>query len=343
MGRCERNYVARSFQHLHSWLSKRIGRTFPQSYPLFGYNFVETLPIMLRRIVCVLLFFLLSSPVNAAIRVRDDLGREIAMPRAAGRIVSLYAGHTENLIAIGAGKALVAATVTDDPRFVADLPRLSLKPGLEQILALKPDLVLMRPMQATSQASLVSRLESLGTPVLAISPPTWESFGSYLQTLGRVVGREEEARKAVGSAEKLMRFEARDEFVGVFLVVQGRQMTTCARGSWADRLIELSGGRNVALDAKAASPGGVIAPYGSERLLAASEGIDAVILQQGAMNVTTARDFLRDPRFSAMRAVRTGAVYDIDEADISRPSLLRLERSLKLLRKMLGTLDVEKR
>lgn len=281
-----------------------------------------------------LILFLSCAAANAGVALKDDLGREVNLKGPASRIVSLYAGHTENLIAVGAKKNLVAASVTDDREIVGDLPRLPLKPGVEQIVALRPDLVLVRSMQANAQMPLFEKLESLGVPVLVLDPPSWGEFVPYLELMGRLSGHEDGAKTAVARAKKLMAAKAKSPSVGVFLVVQGRTMSTCDPESWAAHVVALAGGKNVAAGAKPISPGSAIAPFGAERLLAAGGEIETIILQQGAMNGTTAREFAADPRFAKMKAVRAGRVYDVSEADISRPSLLRLEAGVNGLRKI---------
>ncbi len=299
-----------------------------------GITLGEILLNLVKLCTSFLILLTFCATADATIAVKDDLGRSVSLGGPAARIVSLYAGHTENLIAIGARKNLVAASVTDDKKIVGDLPRLPLKPGVEQILALRPDLVLVRSMQANAQMPLFERLESLGVPVLVLDPPSWGEFAPYLALLGRLSGYEDGAKSAAARAKKLMAAGAKPPSVGVFLVVQGRTTSTCDPNSWAAHVMALAGGRNVATGAKPTSPGSTIAPFGPERLLAADGEIEAIVLQQGAMNGTTAREFAADPRFARMRAVRASRVYDVSEADISRPSLLRLEASVKNLRKI---------
>jgi ABC-type Fe3+-hydroxamate transport system substrate-binding protein len=92
--------------------------------------------------------------------------------------------------------------------------------------------------------------------------------------------------------------------------------------------MKLAGLRNAAADVAGMAEGSVVAGFGAERLLAADAEIDVILLQQGAMNTTTAEDFMNDQRFGIMRAVRNKMVFDVSEADISRPSLLRLKNGI---------------
>ena len=62
-----------------------------------------------------------------------------------------------------------------------------------------------------------------------------------------------------------------------------------------------------------------IAAYGKERILARGEEIDVFLAQQGAMNPIRREDILSEPGFQAIRAVREGEVYVVDERIVSRP------------------------
>jgi iron complex transport system substrate-binding protein len=201
-----------------------------------------------KGLILVLLFLLsgFSSPSRPAdaLEITDDLGRTVVLERPAARIVSLYAGHTENLAAIGAGGAIVAAGRGADG-LSPDIPLLGSKPGVEQIAALFPDVVLTRPMMARSQESLYEALDGFGIKVLALDPPEWEKFPDYIALLARVAGIGGDVRKNVsdamtaGSAPGGRKLRA-------FLVTNGRTMATCAPDSWAAHIMELAGLENAA-------------------------------------------------------------------------------------------------
>ncbi|MDR3254972.1 MAG: ABC transporter substrate-binding protein [Synergistaceae bacterium] len=258
----------------------------------------------------------------------DDMGVAVSFEKPVIRVISLYAGHTENLIAIGARDRLVAVSNGDDPEITGSLPRLGVKPGVEQIAALRPDVVLTRPMHVRAQAALYERLQTLGVKVLAIDPPVWEEFPAYIELLSRMVGAEkpeliaEETRHLLDASRRV------GKNAGAILITNGRNMATCTANSWAAHIMERAGLSNAAPDAAPITSNSVIADFGTERLLASDKHIEVVLLQQGAMNTVSATEFMSDPRFSGMRAVREGNVFDISEADISRPSLLRLRRGV---------------
>ena len=53
------------------------------------------------------------------------------------RIVSLYAGHTDNIIALGGQNKLVGLSKNDEPARLPELPRFAPKTGAEAILAVQ--------------------------------------------------------------------------------------------------------------------------------------------------------------------------------------------------------------
>ena len=77
----------------------------------------------------------------------DDMGEKVVLDGRASRIISLYAGHTENLIALGVGDSIVAVG-HDAGDLGLSVPVLGPRPGIERIIALKPDVVLTLPMMA---------------------------------------------------------------------------------------------------------------------------------------------------------------------------------------------------
>ena len=297
-----------------------------------------TSKILKTSALVIIIGILLWPPVESISRERsqlyitDDMGEKIVLDVPVSRIVSLYVGHTENLIALGARGAVIA-TGHETGDLGLSVPVLGQKPGIEQIVALGPDLVLTRPMMARSQEPLYAALRALGIPVMSLDPPTWDEFPAYIETLWKIAG--DEAPKNT-DIERMPEPDAGDRRkLSVFLVTNGRTMATCTEDSWASHIMKSAGFNNAASGAVPLTQGSVVAGFGAERLVALGDEIDVILMQQGAMNTTRAADFKRDPRFASLRAVREGMVFDVAEADISRPSLLRIRSGVvKSLREM---------
>ena len=99
---------------------------------------------------------------RAAVRVVDDAGDEVALPRPAQRIVSLAPHATEMLFAAGAGSGVIVVrgAHSDWPPEARALPRVAdaATLDLESIVALQPDLVVAWPYTATAQLAALRAL-----------------------------------------------------------------------------------------------------------------------------------------------------------------------------------------
>lgn len=267
-----------------------------------------------RIVVYVLIIFLLS-PLRAE--------------AAAKRIVSLYPGHTDNIVALGGERQLVAVSKNDDDDMLPRLPRFSAKSGAEEILALKPDLVLTRGLAERQNPQLRSVLERAGVRVVSIEPPRWDEFSSYLRELAALIGSDPAAAEAkLKNIRGTIASEAAKKSGGkgpvVFVEATAKELHTCSPDSWAAKLVELAGGRNAAPDARAIRKGSAIAPYGLERILkaAAAGNIDIYLIQQGTMNASDMKTLVSRPWYPAIKKIKTAVV---PEGELSRPSLLGLE------------------
>ena len=120
----------------------------------------------------------------------------VAPTAAYERIVSLYPGHTDNIVALGGQSRLVGLSKSDDPSRLPELPRFALNVGAEALLALKPDLVLTRTLVEKQNPELRGVLERAGVPVMLVDPPSWDGFVAYLRALAPLIGVAPQAAEA---------------------------------------------------------------------------------------------------------------------------------------------------
>lgn len=252
------------------------------------------------------------------------------------RVVSLYPGHTDNVVALGGEALLVGISENDDPGLLPGLPRLSPRTGAESLLALRPDVVLTRGLLERMNPNLSGVLVRAGVRVEVLDPPAWDEFAGYLRELARILNLEPESgvrrlealRSEIADAARAAG-AARGRAPRVFVEATAKELHTCAPDSWAARLVALAGGRNAASDAVPLRAGSALAPWGLERVLkTVNAGLDVYLVQRGTMNASTAEDVRRRPWAEALADVR---VAEIPESDLSRPSLLGLERGGRLL------------
>jgi iron complex transport system substrate-binding protein len=261
---------------------------------------------------------------NQSFSITDDEGGSISFDKPFARIISLYSAHTENLFALGAGEKLIGGHSTCDyPEAAKALPVFEYTGDPEYVIAASPDLILIRPFIRRHNPAYIEALEKAGIPVVSLYPETFDDFDDYIRRLALLAG--------VDGEEELRNFHSELQSVRdaaasiknrqyVFFETTGRETRTAAPGSLPALAIEISGGLNIAEDAKPVNPLSSIASYGTEKLLSRAESIDAYIVQMGAMNPARSLEALRKRAgFSALKAVQDGNVLFIDERVISSP------------------------
>lgn len=207
----------------------------------------------LRRGTAVLALGLASVLSAEAAEVRDMLGRRVTVPERPVRIVSLAPSVTETVYALGAGSRLVGVTQhCDFPPEARAKPRVGgiYDPNFELILSLRPDLVL-----ATSEGNReehVRGLEGLGLPVYVVRPTDLATVLESIERVGRLLGREAEADRLVGSMrretdriERAVRGARRPR---VLYVVWGSPLIVPGRDTLITDLIRRAGGDSVTGD-----------------------------------------------------------------------------------------------
>ena len=281
--------------------------------------------VMLCRIVPLfVLVVLLALGTARGATVTDSERRSLVFDRPFTRIVSLYPAHTENLLHLGLDREIVACSPAD--RELPDRPRVQFQDDPERILALRPDLVLIRPMISRGYPNLVRILEQHGVRVVSLQPTTADELFAYWQALGTLTGREAQAQamiadfgRGLARISDDLRSIPSERRKRVYFESIHRQMKTFAPGSMALFVLESAGGINVARDAARMRETN-IAAYGKERIIARADEIDVYLAQRGRMNPVRVEDITGEPGFAVIRAVREHQVFLVDEELVSRPT-----------------------
>ena len=287
----------------------------------------------MRRSLCSVLmfFFCLAGAANAA-TVTDAAGRVIEVEKPFVRIISLYAAHTENLFSLGLDAEIIGVSKSEDypPQALAK-EVFDYRGDAEKFLAARPDLVLIRPMIERSKPGLVAKLIEAGIAVVSLQPVDIEETYSYWRDLGLLTGRAQAAENMVRDFKHdLASVQTKVEKIPVssrkrvYFEAIHRKMKTFAPTSMAIFALTSAGGINAAPDAKRVRTSN-IAAYGKERILARSEEIDVFLAQKGAMNRIDLATIVNEPGFAAIKAVREGQVFLINERLVCRPTLRLLD------------------
>jgi iron complex transport system substrate-binding protein len=173
-----------------------------------------------------------SAAQPARVEVTDEAGRRVSVPALAQRIVSLAPSLTETLYALDAQERVVGVTdFCDFPPEAKQKQRVGgpVNPSLEQIVALKPDLVLAT--KSLNRRETVDALEQLGVPVYATAPATVEDVIRSVQRLSELIGAPRDGETlAAGLRARLENLKR---------LLQGRTARRVLFVVWADPLITI--------------------------------------------------------------------------------------------------------
>ena len=240
------------------------------------------------------------------------------------RIISLSPSATEMLYGVGAFDRVVAVSNSCEyPPEVAELPRVGgwNNPNLEQVAALRPDLVVFAGALAPF---IKDKLDALGVRTLGLPDQSVEDALSAVEQVGRATGNEEEGRRLASETRaKLDEVRAltanlpRRRVLCVVDRVPGtlRDLYAATSGSFLAQLLEAAGGESVA--PPAAGGWGKIQ---KEAVVALDPEIIIDLMMQkaeGGLAEDTQAVWRELPQVSA---VREGRVYAVRHTSVLHPS-----------------------
>jgi len=230
------------------------------------------------------------------------------------RLVSLNPDLTENVIALGAGDRLVGVSDFCPLPPTKGAERLGglQNPGLERIVALRPDLVLAT--REGNSPETVARLRGLGMAVYVFDEARdFASYFNFLRELGVLLGREDDAARMIREVEAVIeRVRAARppaEPVPVFVQIGLHPLITATRQTLIGEMIEIAGGKNIAADLSPRYP-----VFSRERVLLEDPGVIIV----AAMGSEARESSAYWERFSELRAVKNGRVHLLDPDTVCR-------------------------
>ncbi len=255
--------------------------------------------------------------------LRDTLGREVAIPQRAERILSLQPEITRILIALGAGERLVGLDYfikRNDHLFKIIFPEGARLPAVSQpdeslnkelVIRLDPDVIFCSP----TEQQLPDAIErSLGIPVAAVaSMGRYENLLEEIELVGALTGLEDRAGELVGYFRQKVR--SIGDLIGP---LPKERKPSVYLAFWSSLLrtpvhyepVDTAGGRNVAQDLLPSYSGAIGTVINVEQIL---EWDPEVILIHGnyppAERRVTVEGVKKDRRLRSLRAVRSNNVH----------------------------------
>lgn len=248
-------------------------------------------------------------------------------PAEARRVVSLMPSYTEIIFELDAGKDLVGVSnFCNWPTAAAKIDKAGdyLRPNIEKIYSLKPDIVFAG---AWADASSSKQLASMGIKVVSLAEE--KSAADIFATVRRIaaeLGRKREGEKLAGKLAAMMPAKLPDKPLKVYLEADTGGWTPGGNSFLSDA-VRLAGGRNIFGGEKR----GYFQASWEEVLLLDPE---AVILLSG-----TEEEFLSRPMAKGLAAAKAGRIITgLDRDAFSRPG----PRLFGEIKKLAAFLNVKK-
>lgn len=239
--------------------------------------------------------------------------------------MTIFSSDTELVAALGLSDRIVGIDAqTFYPPEIADRPKIGGRLGisLEQVVARKPDLVLLTPARQAVH-NLLSPLEKLGIPAVVLTSRSVAEVMENLEKTAVICGVPEAGRKVLARMRAIFE-EVRRERAGrpspKVVMITSRLSSglfmTARKGSYTADTVELAGGTLV-LELRQGDDSLRMPQISPEALLNADP--DIIIYTRRQADGTEVGDYLNRPAFSALKAQRGGHIYDVPSAEFLIP------------------------
>ncbi len=264
---------------------------------------------MKRFLSLLSLTAILAGTCFAGRTLTDEMGRKVVVPDHPHRVICLMPTVTDTVFALGAGDDVVGISdYTKYPAAALTKPSVGdlIKPSIETILSLHPDLVIgtqpKGPMEVTDQ------LERAGIPIFLVSPHGIAGIFHSIESVGMALNRTPQADALVHSLQQRVdRVRTRTKGLPaprVFMLIWYDPITTIGKNAFITEVIEAAGGRSVTDDLTSEWP-----QISMEVVL--ERAPDALLLVRGGK--TTLQVLQDRPGWSSMTAIKAHRAYYLDD------------------------------
>ena len=258
--------------------------------------------------------------VSTTIATVDMTDRKITLDAPAEKIIALTPSDCEILFALGAGGTLIGrGEYCDYPASVSSVP--SVQSGadtnIEQIIALKPQIVLMSAMAQTQEQ--ITALENAGITVVVSDAKDIAGVYTSIELIGAITGKNEEAAgivsqmktsfdeisaKSTGNGEKTVYFEVSPLAYGLW---------TAGKGTFMDELASMLGLTNAFADVDG------WAEISQEQVIERDPDYIVSIAMYDSEGPTPVDEIMGRDGWQDMKAIKNKAILNADSNEISRP------------------------
>ncbi|RKQ83600.1 ABC transporter substrate-binding protein [Brockia lithotrophica] len=256
-----------------------------------------------------------SASKSEKIVVRDGTGREVAFDAPVRRVAALVTGDLEVAAKLGAEIVGRPTSYMAPPAGLEQVPQIGSPPGMgsgpdfEKIFEIRPELLL----GPASLRAHLAQLEDKGIKVLLFQPRSVEDVKLEILTVGKVLGKEDEAKKLVGEIDSkiaALRGKVSGKRVLVVWGAPGTYLAALPSSVLGDYLTIL-GSENVAKDFPPLPDRPTFASLSPE--LVVDKDPEVILLAAHGRPDEVRQNFLKDmeshPAWRNVKAVKENRVY----------------------------------
>lgn len=236
------------------------------------------------------------------------------------RVISLAPSVTESIYALGAQDNLIGVTTyCDYPQDARNKPKIGtlISPNIEKILTLSPDMILT--VNGVQRIQTIEKLKSLGLKVIALAEGSnFNDITNNFLYLSEILDKNLKACEIVQTAKKKIKELTTRipnmQHPRVFWQVNVKPLVTVGKNTFANSIIELSGGINIFND--------IIENYprvNYEEVILRNPQV-IILVTMGDVTASQRRFW---ENFSQIDAVRNGRIYVIDADLVCKPTINR--------------------
>ncbi|HEX28457.1 TPA: hypothetical protein ENG04_00055 [Candidatus Poribacteria bacterium] len=271
-----------------------------------------------------------TEEAKRVITIKDLTGRTVELRQNPQRIITVYSQIPIAMRCLNIGlERIIGTDAFTVKQYRKLLPELEgkeivgqhfLKLDYEKIIDLEPDLILAVP-ETLKRTEIEEKLKPAGIKIVALDFKI-RNFRRSLELLGRIFGREKEAREfadfwfgRLEEVRKKVEGLSEERKVRVYLEGTQRPFVTASKGHTLDEIVTLAGGINISAGLKGRSPEVEpewVVEQNPDVILKYPMGVR----YQGGFGKTDTRPFeemrkeiMGRPGFDYIKAVREGRVY----------------------------------
>lgn len=264
-----------------------------------------------------------SNPISGqSVQVTDMTGRTVQIEGTVERVVALTASECEILYALGTGERMVGrGEYCDYPKEASKLPvvQSGADTNMEQILALKPQVVLMSAMAQTDEQ--IAALEQAGIDVVVTDARDIQGVYNAISLVGEVVDRQEQASALIQSMKE--RFaavkakaaahpgDARSVYFEVAPLEVG--LWTAGSSTFMDEIAGMLQLKNIFADVNS------WAEVSQEQVIDRNPDIIVTVTMYDGDGPAPEQEILSRAGWQGITAVKDRAVYQVDNSAFTRP------------------------